>query len=151
MKQLFAKYRFVIVIILILVVAIVVRTANPNYFKSDAKGNALPAFTAANIIYTSNPNFLSGGTLIVYIDKPTARYSSHDNFVNASSDNLFDDEVYQTIKTNKGIVVLIADDASVMTRCWMLLAQKGIKNCFVALDGNEEAFNHQFQPKKQLW
>lgn len=141
----FKKYKLIVILLLTLVVLVVIRLAFSDLFKQGAEKNALPALTELNVMQPSNPKFLADKSLIVYIDMPSQRFSSHQNFIEINSSELFNKTNLKEMKKNDR-VILISDDASLTVRCWMLLAQKGVKNLFVYLTGDEEDFKNQFQP-----
>lgn len=146
MKELFTKFRFTILTVGIVLVLVIFRMTDGNLFKNGAEKNALPALSGENIMQPSDPKFLADNTLLVYIDNPKFKYATHSNFMDVESDHLLDRDVVKELKRHEGNIVLMADNDSVKARAWMLLAQKGVKNCYIALVNSGERFNHQFEP-----
>ena len=146
MKELFTKFRFTILTVGIVLILIIFRMADGNRFKTGAEKNAGPAFTGENVMQPSNPKFLADNTLLVYIDQPKCRYSSHANFMDVESEHILDRDVLKELKHHKGAIVLVADSDSVKARAWMLLVQKGVKDCYIVMVNTGERFNYQFRP-----
>lgn len=145
MRELFKKFKFTFLAVGVVLIIVVSRMADRSHFKNGAEKNAQPALTGANIMQPSNPKFLADNTMLVYIDNPKLKYSTHSNFMNVKSEHILDREIVNELKHYDGNIVLMADSDSVKARAWMLLAQKGVKNCYIALVNPGEQFNHQFQ------
>ena len=144
MKELFTKFRFTILTVGIVLILVVFRLGDGNRFMGGAAKNAEASFTGENVMQPSDPKFLANSTLLVYIDDPEFRYSLHSNFMDVESGHLLDREVLKELKHHKGAIVLVADSDSVKARAWMLLAQKGIKDCYIIMVNTGERFQHQF-------
>ena len=148
MKDFLKKYKF-LVIVLILAVLVAVRLLFTDHFKQGAEKNALPALTQSNVMQPSDPKFMAATSLVVYIDSPKQRFSTHSNVLEVNSAEILNKTTLKAIKRSER-AILVSDDPSLTARCWMLLAQKGVTDLFVYFSGDEEDLKYQFQPDSAI-
>jgi hypothetical protein len=142
------KYRIIIAIVLPVMVLIALKTCSTGNFKNDAKKWSEPSFNHSNIICDTEIKKLSGGKLIINLDKECN--TMHDRTIEAVSippDSILSKKNLNTIRNHKGPVLLSSSDPALSARIWMVISQTGCRNIYILTIRNDnETFKNKFPP-----
>lgn len=150
MKKTLPKFKYTFLAVAVVLVLVTFRLADGNRFRNGAEKNAAASLSGKNVLQPSDSGFLADNTLLVYIDNPKIRYNSRSNFIDVEHDDILNRDLVKQLKKHKGKIVLTSDYESVRARAWMLLAQKGVKNCYILMANTGEQFKHQFRPDTSM-
>lgn len=150
MKNFFIKFNYALLIVGGVLVLVLFRLSDESRFENGAAKNAQPAFSGDNLWQPLNSKLSDTTTLIIYINSPKRKDPSHPDFIEVEMEHILDQQFVKKLKQHDGNIALFADNPTVLARSWMLLAQKGVNNCYIVTENVDEQFKHQFHPDSAL-
>jgi hypothetical protein len=141
--------KVVIAIVLIILILVLIRSADVNHFKGDAKKWAEPSFRQANAITSDQVKLLKGNNLAINLDKdPIVLTGITGDLQNITADSILSKKHLSTILSHDGPVLLLSSDPGLSARIWMVLSQMGRKNIYILTSATDnEVLKYKFQPE----
>ncbi|MCA1756165.1 MAG: hypothetical protein LC649_01750 [Bacteroidales bacterium] len=133
------RYSFLLYVLLPVIALIMLRYLPGNHFHPGARKNATPALTGENLVSRDSIEFLGGDILVL-----TALTGEK---ADLQPSDLHERREVRRLKKFKGKIVLLSENPSEAAMAWMILAQQGVRDLYIATDiGSGRELKYKFRP-----
>jgi hypothetical protein len=120
------RYSFLLYILLPVIALIMLRYLPGNHFHPGARDNAKPALTGENLISSDSIQYMAGDIHLLKVGTGDDA-DLHPADLHKSSE-------IRRMKKYKGKIVLVSENPSEAAIAWMILAQQGVRDLYIATD-----------------
>jgi hypothetical protein len=120
------RYSFLLYVLLPVIALIMLRYLPGNHFHPGARNNATPALTGENLISRDSMESLAGEVLLLRVGKGGE--------ADLQPGDLYDRSGIRRLKKFSGNIVLVSENPSEAAITWMILAQQGVRDLYIATD-----------------
>lgn len=140
--------KIIFAVILPILILILIRTFNPNHFKSDARKWAEPSVVKSNTVSVESAGNLKGEILLInLIEERLVDLGMKTELLDLTPESILNKKNFKVIRDHEGPVLLYSLQKSVSARIWMILSQMGCTNIYIlSSDIDDEVLKYKFRP-----